>query len=279
MANKTDAWMPLWIGAYLADTMSLTTVQHGAYLLLLMAYWRERSPLVDDDETLRGITKTDRSEWKRMRPTLAKFFKVGDGVWWHKRVEKEMADADARSKTATGKAKAAAEARWGAAPKHSTSNAPSIAHALHEDVLDECPTPSPLPDKRNTEPTVLVVSGETPPTTVIRLPDRRIPCPYDRLLEVFHAECTTLPRVMKLNDKRKTHLSARWREVDADSKFENADDGIEIFRTIFKRVNASDFLSGRAKDWHATFDWLTDSSTNFLKVCEGHYDNDMRAKK
>ena len=144
------------------------------------------------------------------------------------------------------------------------------------------PEPEPEPNRNlNTEPTVLVVSAqaEPPDATVIRLPDRRIPCPADRLLEAFHTECPTLPRVMKLNDKRRQHLTARWREVDADSKFESAEDGIEVFRSIFQKVGRSDFLSGRAKDWHATFDWITESSTNFLKVCEGHYDNDQRAKK
>jgi len=142
--TKTDAWMPLWIGAYLADTMRLTTVQHGAYLLLLIAYWRERAPLPDDDEELRSITKLDRAEWKRQRPVLAKFFKIEDGVWWHKRVEQEMAAADARSKKASEKAAKAAGARWGASGKHADSDAPSIPTSNAPEILEQCPTPSPI---------------------------------------------------------------------------------------------------------------------------------------
>ena len=142
--KKTDAWMPLWIGAYLADTMSLTTVQHGAYFLMLMAYWREQKALPDSNEELRSITKTDKSEWKKMRPTLEKFFRIGDGVWWHKRVEAEMAASRERSSKAAAKAKAGADARWGKTPKHSfndaTSNAPSMLQELPEDMHDECPT-------------------------------------------------------------------------------------------------------------------------------------------
>lgn len=142
---KTDVWMPLWIGSYLADTMKLTTVQHGAYFLLLMAYWRERSPLKDDDNELRSITKTERAEWRKMRPVLAAFFKVADGVWWHKRVEQEMAAADERSKKAKEKAQKGADARWKDKPKDATGDAPSIPQALPEDKLNECPPPSPLP--------------------------------------------------------------------------------------------------------------------------------------
>lgn len=147
--DKADDWMPLWIGSYLADTMHLQTVQHGAYFLLLMAYWRDRQPLPDDDDTLRSITKTDRSEWKKMRPVLAKFFKIGEGVWWHKRVEEEIAIADSRKAASRLKAKTAAEARWGKSqnspPNDAPSNAPSIPQALLEDVHDECPLPIPIP--------------------------------------------------------------------------------------------------------------------------------------
>lgn len=107
----------------------------------------------------------------------------------------------------------------------------------------------------------------------------RLACPHAQLLDAFHGTCTTLPRVMKLNDLRRKHLQMRWREVDDDSKFTSQEDGIQVFTAIFEKVAKSDFLSGRKGDWHCTFDWLTMSSTNFLKVCEGHYDNDKRGPR
>lgn len=147
--EKVDAYMPLWIGAYLADTLTFTTLQHGAYFLLLMAYWRERAPLPDDDDALRAITKLERADWKRVRPILAKKFKVADGVWWHKRVELELDDALQRKAKATAKAKGAAEARWGKDAKQSSSNARSYARSdarsIPDGMHEESPTTSTTP--------------------------------------------------------------------------------------------------------------------------------------
>jgi hypothetical protein len=114
---------------------------------------------------------------------------------------------------------------------------------------------------------------------VLKLPSR-VPCPAEKLVEVFHEACPALPRVMALNDTRRKHLTARWREVDADAKLTSAEDGIEIFRAVFAGVNKSDFLCGRTQQrggrtWQASFDWLI-QPTNFLKVCEGHYENERR---
>jgi uncharacterized protein YdaU (DUF1376 family) len=60
--SKTDIWMPLHIKDYLGDTMRLNTLQHGAYLLLLMEYWTH-GPLPDDDDVLCVIARMDRQKW------------------------------------------------------------------------------------------------------------------------------------------------------------------------------------------------------------------------
>lgn len=91
---RPDSWMPLYIGDYLADTMHLTREQHGGYLLLIMAYWRTGAPLRDDDGFLASIVKATPAEWRKLRPALSEFFEVGDGLWRHKRIDKELSDAD-----------------------------------------------------------------------------------------------------------------------------------------------------------------------------------------
>jgi len=137
--GKTDAWMPLWIGAYLADTQHLTRDEHGGYFLLLMAYWRARGPLPDDDKRLASIVKATPAEWRRLRLTLAEFFMVGTGVWWHKRVEAEIAAADKRKAAAVAKASKGGQALAEKRAQTASSSASSTPQA----VLGECPTPSP----------------------------------------------------------------------------------------------------------------------------------------
>src|SRR5690349_19328151 len=81
------AWMPLYVGDYLGDTGHLNTTQHGAYLLLMMHYWRQGG-LPDDDKQLAAITKLQMRIWMDCRETIQAFFYDG---WRHKRIDEELA--------------------------------------------------------------------------------------------------------------------------------------------------------------------------------------------
>jgi len=67
------AWMPLYVGDYLRDTRDLNTLQHGAYLLLIMHYW-QHDALPTDDARLAAIAGLPVAQWRRIRePVQAKF--------------------------------------------------------------------------------------------------------------------------------------------------------------------------------------------------------------
>jgi uncharacterized protein YdaU (DUF1376 family) len=146
--SKTSTWMPLFIGDYRGDTSRLTTEQHGAYLLLIMDYWRNGPP-PDDDEILSTLTLLPMDRWMRHRSILSAFFQVGDGIWRHKRIDRELRTAAGNAERFTERAKNAAEKRWGSRIKqeHDACSmlqaSPEHATSIAQGMLEECPPPPP----------------------------------------------------------------------------------------------------------------------------------------
>jgi hypothetical protein len=88
--------------------------------------------------------------------------------------------------------------------------------------------------------------------------------PYGKIVDAFHDECKTLPRIAKLHDSRKSHIKARWLE---DVQHQN----LEFWQWYFQQVNKSQFLLGNTTaQFKCSFDWLIKKS-NFYKVIEGNY--------
>ena len=115
MSKRSDIWMPLYIGDYLADTSRLSTEQHGAYLLILMDYWRNGPPL-DDDEELASITKLPLPQWRKHAAKLRVFFASVDGRLVQKRADEERQRAGAVSTKRGEAGKAGAASKWGGQP-------------------------------------------------------------------------------------------------------------------------------------------------------------------
>lgn len=83
--------MPLYIADYLADTGHLRTIEHGAYLLLIMHYWRTGA-LPPQDAKLAKITRLPLKAWtESVRPAVETLFQEG---WSHKRIDAELAKQD-----------------------------------------------------------------------------------------------------------------------------------------------------------------------------------------
>lgn len=91
--SKPDTWMPLYIGDYIADTMHLTTEEHGAYLLLLMTAWNRGGKLPNNDAQLALICRAERKAWSRLRGVVLAFFEVDGEFLVQPRLAKEYENA------------------------------------------------------------------------------------------------------------------------------------------------------------------------------------------
>lgn len=82
------------------------------------------------------------------------------------------------------------------------------------------------------------------------------------IVDLFNGLCPSLSKVTVLSTCREKAITARLKEFT-----------VEQFTAVFKKAEASKFLTGRnGKAWRANFDWLINAS-NFVKVLDGNYDD------
>ena len=100
----SHSWMPIYWGDYFRDTRHLTTEEHGAYLLLIGAYWARGAALPNNDSALAKMAGASHQKWKYLKRNLSEFFAISEASWRHERVEKELLRSSARSAAASANA-------------------------------------------------------------------------------------------------------------------------------------------------------------------------------
>jgi hypothetical protein len=87
--------------------------------------------------------------------------------------------------------------------------------------------------------------------------------PNQNIIDLYNTICKSLPKVKVKTKNRDKALNARLKVFNT----------LDTYETLFKKAEASDFLSGKNKKWtHCNFDWLINEA-NMAKVLEGNYDN------
>lgn len=89
-----------------------------------------------------------------------------------------------------------------------------------------------------------------------------------QLADRYNAICTSLPKVVRLTDKRCLAVRRIYSKGYTPEQLDEA----------FRKAQASGFCTGRNdRSWKADFDWLLNES-NLVKVLEGKYDDPAAAK-
>jgi uncharacterized protein YdaU (DUF1376 family) len=245
MNAKSDMWMPLYIGDYLADTMHLTCEQSGAYLHLIMHYWRAGS-LPDNDVALAQIARLPAKSWQAHKATISAFFGPG---WTHKRINAERQRTNDVKERYHERAVKAAQARHKHTPSIATSTATSNGHASLKDRNSQShgsnePIASSNEDV-SAEPTAKPLSKRE---VIDAWQQRMVPQGF--------------PAIRKMTGQRERQLAARLRDSTLDEWLQ-----------AMGALERSAFCRGENdRGWRADFDFLLQPKS-FTKLLEGAYDH------
>lgn len=84
---------------------------------------------------------------------------------------------------------------------------------------------------------------------------------YEDIMSLFNSICVSLPKIRNLTDLRKQKIRKASKELNGD------------FESFFKKIENSDFLTGKNGNWNGcNFDWVF-KPQNLIKIIEGNYDN------
>ena len=242
-------WMPLYVADYLADTAHLSTVEHGAYLLLIMTYWR-KGGLPDDDYQLARIVRLTTEEWFNVRSTVVQLFSDG---WKHKRIEYELERTTDRSNKAVMAGKRSALARLSQRSLNGRST--------------EAPTEAQLSQSQSHKSKEAIASS----STVVDLKAAKVESDQkllDRITDIWNAWAAShgSSQVRYLTGQRSIHCRRRINDLLCGAPIEEAE---EAFSRLLSACEQSFFVRGNPRS-PLKFDQLMNEGF-MVKMMEGSF--------
>lgn len=257
----TRAWMPLYVADYLADTRRLTTLEHGAYLLLIMEYWQKGS-LPSGDEQLARIAGLSKKAWADAKANIEPMFYDG---WRHKRIDAELATAksisEKRRKAAIeGHDERDAIAQANALQKHLNGDAKAHANEMHR----ACVPQSQSPREESASRSSSAEPEDARPRRQRAESDRAL---LDRITDIWNewAAPRGSPQIAHLTGQRAIHCRLRVGEL-----MEHGHDTPEAaFRWLLGFCDESFFVKGAPRK-RLEFDQLMRESF-IARMIEGSF--------
>lgn len=232
------------LGDYAKDAGHLTMLEHGAYTLLLDRYYTTEKPIPSSAEAYRVCRARSGIERAAVDAVLAEFFITDGQAHLNRRAEEEIAKASHQRSVNQELGKR------GGRPKKTES----VIEQETDSVANH--NPSQTPD--SITPIAPKGAKEQP----------EIPCPYARIVELYHEHLPGLPKAKLMPAGRQRAMRKVWGWVLSSTKSDGArrattaDEALQWLAGYFSKAAENDFLMGRTprsaehKDWRCDIDFL-----------------------
>jgi hypothetical protein len=137
--------------------------------------------------------------------------------------------------------------------------------------------------REDLKPKPSVGSDATAPTDDLLGSVPSLPCPAEKLRDLYHAAMPDNPKVKLLNAQRRRAMASRWREAarmpHKPFGYSTTEQGLEAWKQFFEVCATSDFLTGKAKAQPGKLPFLADidfifSPHGFVRCLENKYHRD-----
>jgi len=255
-------YMQLYVADYLADTMHLSTEEHGAYLLIIFNYWQTGKPI--PKPRLPKIARLSNDRWISAETSLNEFFNEVDDEWVHERIECDLEAVRMAQTQRVAAGKASAEARKQAA-KAGIAKARNDRSTTVEKPLSENPTN--IEEKRIEENNSETFVDDEPSTEaqddlfgapakpVVKSKARTRPAvDYDEIMSAFNEICSGKGKLQgcdKITTERK-RLIDKALELKIGDDYPFRDFGMDYWRAYFSICpNNPHWCGNNDREWKA----------------------------
>lgn len=252
---SSTPFMQLYPADYLADTMDLTTEQHGAYLLILMTMWQHNAKLPSDPKKLARIARMSPAKFKAVWAEISRFFDDDGAEITNRRMTKERKKAQEKSQKRAQAGSAGGKAKALKYNKVDDSNCQSFAMASSSDTRNQI----------EEEDTNVSLSAQPTLPALPHLDD------VAEAVSIYNQTAAEVgwSKVQSLSKSRRTQLLARMKEAG----------GIEGWKVAMSKARASPLCTGdNDRGWVASFDFLI-KKDKFTRLMEGQYDDRKPARQ
>lgn len=236
--------------------MRMLPEQEGAYIHLLCFDWEEDG-LLDDIGVLVHLSRISQG---KLEFVLEKFKPHPRKTGWltHPRLEKERKKQKAYRRKKSQSGKAGANKRW------KQSEDQQDTKGKNDSAANGTATQLPLANDSSSSSSSIASASASSSLNK----NNTLVC--QKLIDLFKEHSPSMPKpIGKTQPSRRRSLLCRFKDIDEDET---------AWIELCKRIEASDFLSGRTdKPFSCGIDWVL-KQANFNKILEGNYDNKKPGK-